>query len=184
MTDDRLHDEISQTGSPAPHTSPCIDTMFRTEAPRLARYFRHKISGTDDPLDLVQEAFLRFLGRSRHGLPGNPAGYLHRIARNLLFERARRRKANGGARECPLPPDFEISVPPSQEREIEAAEMMDAYDNALAQLPPRTREVFLLHRRDELSYKQIAARLGIGVRTVEWHIAEALFRIRRMVDEE
>jgi RNA polymerase sigma-70 factor (ECF subfamily) len=46
------------------------------------------------------------------------------------------------------------------------------------------REVFILHRLQELSYKEIAARLDISVRTVEWHIAEAIVRISRGLDEE
>ena len=46
------------------------------------------------------------------------------------------------------------------------------------------REVFLLHRVDGLSYKDIALQLGISVRTVEWHIAEAIVRIGRGLDRE
>jgi len=46
-------------------------------------------------------------------------------------------------------------------------------------LPRRTREVFLLHRLEGLAYKEIAAQLGISIRTVEWHVAEAILRIGR-----
>jgi RNA polymerase sigma-70 factor (ECF subfamily) len=52
----------------------------------------------------------------------------------------------------------------------------------VAGLPPRTREVFLMHRVEELGYKAIAARLGISVRTVEWHVAEAVARLARDLD--
>ena len=76
------------------------------------------------------------------------------------------------------------STAADQAYSIEASQMMQTYERALATLPPRTRQVFLLHRVDELSYKQIAEQLGIGVRTVEWHVAEALVRIRRVLDGE
>jgi RNA polymerase sigma-70 factor (ECF subfamily) len=61
--------------------------------------------------------------------------------------------------------------------------MQDRYREIVATLPNRMREVFLLHRVDELGYKEIAAHLGISVRTVEWHIAEAIIRISKGLDD-
>lgn len=61
---------------------------------------------------------------------------------------------------------------------------MRQYREALDALAPRTRQVFLLHRVHEKSYKDIAAELGISVRTVEWHIGQALLHITRALDHE
>jgi len=49
---------------------------------------------------------------------------------------------------------------------------------AIARLPKRTRDVFLMHRFDNLSYDRIAHRLGISVKTVEREIARVLCAIR------
>jgi RNA polymerase sigma-70 factor (ECF subfamily) len=62
--------------------------------------------------------------------------------------------------------------------------MRRRYREAVDALPSRMREVFLLHRVDGVAYKEIAARLDISVRTVEWHIAEAIVRIGRGLDRE
>ena len=48
---------------------------------------------------------------------------------------------------------------------------------ALAKLDPRTRELFLLHRTEGLSYGEIAERLGIPHEAVERHVADALYRL-------
>ena len=56
------------------------------------------------------------------------------------------------------------------------------YEAALGQLPPLTRFVFLLNRVDDLSYRQIADRLGIETRAVECCMAEALAMIATFVD--
>lgn len=54
-------------------------------------------------------------------------------------------------------------------------------NKAINQLPERCKEIFLLSRRDELSYKQIAERLGISIKTVETQISIALKRIREIL---
>lgn len=61
-------------------------------------------------------------------------------------------------------------------------EMLALYEAAVDQLPSLTRLVFLLHRVDDLSYREIAARLKIEVRAVECCIAEALVMIGTFVD--
>jgi RNA polymerase sigma factor (sigma-70 family) len=53
---------------------------------------------------------------------------------------------------------------------------------ALTKLDPRTREVFLLHRSEGLSYGEIAQRLGISAVAVERHIAHALFDLARRME--
>lgn len=183
------HDETRATatdGPAAPDTENenfSLDAIYRGEGPRLAKYFRFHSWQRQDASDLVQETFLRFAGYAQRETLRNPVAMLHRIARNLLFEQTRRYKTRG-AKETTLDSTAEIAVQPTQIREIEARQMMDAYQRAVDLLPPRTREVFLLHRVDSLSYKEIAAQLGIGLRTVEWHMTEALLRLRRMMDEQ
>lgn len=44
----------------------------------------------------------------------------------------------------------------------------------LAKLPPRTREIFLMHRLAGFKYREIAAQYGISQSAVEKHIAEAV----------
>src|SRR3546814_10902814 len=56
-------------------------------------------------------------------------------------------------------------------------DVMRAYRRALAELPDRTREVFLLHRVDELAYREIGEKLGISIPTVQYHVARALAHI-------
>ena len=53
---------------------------------------------------------------------------------------------------------------------------------ASAKLDPRTREVFLLHRSEGLSYGEIAERLGISPEAVERHIADALYDLAKRME--
>ena len=50
--------------------------------------------------------------------------------------------------------------------------------NAIDRLPPHCREIFLLSKRDGLTYTEIADELGISVKTVENQISKALKTLR------
>jgi RNA polymerase sigma-70 factor (ECF subfamily) len=54
---------------------------------------------------------------------------------------------------------------------------------ALEGLPPRCRAAFELHRFGNLSYAQIAHRMGISISMVEKHVAEALLRLADALDD-
>lgn len=158
-----------------------LDAVYRTEAPRLMRFLRRRLPSTDDPQDFVQEAFARLAGSNSGGPLRNPEAYLQRIVRNLLIDRSRRTIK---AQHVELVDDLDIAVAPDQADAIEANDMRRLYRSAVDVLPARTREVFLLSRVDEVGYKDIAGRLGISIRTVEWHIAQAIIRLEKALDRE
>lgn len=54
---------------------------------------------------------------------------------------------------------------------------------AVARLPKRTRDVFLMHRLDNLRYDRIAHRLGISEKAVEREMVRALRAIRKAREE-
>lgn len=64
------------------------------------------------------------------------------------------------------------------EDSIEVKELMAIIDDFTNQLPERCREVFLLSRREHLSNKEIAERLGISVKTVENQMTIAIKKLR------
>jgi len=53
-----------------------------------------------------------------------------------------------------------------------------AEELSMEDLPPQRRLIFLLHRNDQLSYKEIAQKLDISPKTVENHIGAALKQLR------
>jgi RNA polymerase sigma factor (sigma-70 family) len=63
------------------------------------------------------------------------------------------------------------------EQEVAAHELIERIERSLAGANPRTREAFLLHRFDGMSYAEIAQRFDISTRAVTNHIAKALILI-------
>jgi RNA polymerase sigma-70 factor (ECF subfamily) len=169
------------SGSPrADEAQQRFDTLYREAAPKLWHRLRIRLGSGEDASDLVHEAFARMLGSGSLGRLRQPEAFLNRIVRNLLIDRSRR--VATGCQHVPIYEQAEIAVPPHQADATEVEQMRDHYREVVASLPERMRQVFVLHRVEELSYKDIAARLGISVRTVEWHIAEAIVRISRGLD--
>ena len=71
---------------------------------------------------------------------------------------------------------------PADERII-IRQNLAAAAGVIRALPPRTRDAFLLHRFEDLTYRQIAGRLGVSVSMVEKHIAEALRQLKKSRDD-
>lgn len=158
-----------------------LDAVYRAQAPGLARYLRARFRNADDIDDMVQDVFTRLAGRRAIGELDHPEAYLRRILRNFLIDRNRR----ATTRPVFVPLEgSEPATPPDQSHAIEVAQMQERYRTTVDGLPPRTREVFLLHRAQETSVKEIAAQLGISTRTVEWHLAQAILRIREALEPE
>ena len=62
-------------------------------------------------------------------------------------------------------------------------EMLELMEAALLALPRLTREVFLAHRLDDLSYGEIATITGVTTRRIEREIARALIALDRALSE-
>jgi RNA polymerase sigma-70 factor (ECF subfamily) len=53
-----------------------------------------------------------------------------------------------------------------------------------AKLPPKTKQVFLLSRESNLTYKEIAEKLHISIKTVEAQMTRALRKMRSILKEQ
>ncbi len=73
---------------------------------------------------------------------------------------------------------------PDAHEVVYASQRLNKVERAVAQLPPRCREVFLIHRLDGLSYSQIAVQLGISVSAVEKHMARACLLLDTMLNDD
>ena len=157
-----------------------LDRAFRDDGAVLLRYLGRHV-GPEAAPDLMQEVFLRAVGSEQRNRLANPAAFLQRIARNLLINRAVSSRRNKIVL-LPLLEEHDLASPPEQELGMEAADLLRLYNRAVMGLSEKTRRVFLMHRVEELSYREIHQRLGISVATVEYHMMKALAHIAQVVD--
>lgn len=159
------------------------DELART-CRRQAYLFALQLTGNpDDALDIAQDAMLRFfrsLSRFDATRPVRP--WLLRIVRNLVRDRARRRRVR---RTESLEPSGEVlrfeprDTRPNPEALASRRQLQVLVWRCLQELPTRYREVLVLRDYQDLPYNEIAVALKIPRGTV----MSRLHRARRRLQE-
>jgi RNA polymerase sigma-70 factor (ECF subfamily) len=65
---------------------------------------------------------------------------------------------------------------------LESRDTLRRLEAAMLKLKPKTREIFMAHRIDGLSYAEIADRTGLSVKGVEKQMGKAIAMIDRLLD--
>jgi RNA polymerase sigma-70 factor (ECF subfamily) len=147
--------------------------------PELRAFLRRTFPTLQDIDDLVQEAYARVIRASDTGSIAEPRAYLFTTARNVAFDLFRRQRP--------------ISIEDLEEKHhlsvveggVDAAETashnqeIELLIEAIHALPTRCREVVTLRKLHNLSYRDIASRLGISENTVNAQLAIGLVRCRQ-----
>lgn len=126
--------------------------------------------------DLVQEVFTK-LWLTRETLPaiGNMNNYLHSIARNYAIDMLRKK-----IRERKRDLDWQHSL--LGESDVAEREMyLDIIDRAVEQLPEQQKKTWLMSRRQQKKYIEIATALGVSRETVKTNLQLANAGITKYV---
>lgn len=125
--------------------------------------------------EVSQDIFMA-IWRNREKLPGmdNFPGYLYVSTRNKILTVVKERVM---ATEEP-PEDRLHSLLTDPASAVEFKELMNGIRRGIELLPARRKEVFMLSRQENLTYDEIASRLGLSKNTVKEHISEALTFLR------
>ena len=159
-----------------------LDARFRK--PLLSFFFR-RTGDRCEAEDLTQQTFLRIYQIS-HGAPAKGADtFVFAVAGFLLKEHWRRRRGDG-ATSAARPGNLDAAADLPELRDDRSPEQVlltrDSLAEALrllAELGPRTHDIYVLFRLDRMKQKEIAARLGISVSAVEKHITRAAAHLAR-----
>lgn len=150
-----------------------LQELFTYFYPRLYNFSRSFLKLEEGIDDILQEVFIRIWENRRNiKTPETFNAYIFTITRNLLLNELRSRLNNEKAKAK----IFKKSVAGEYllSDQIEFDELKEQVDQMVAGLPEKQREVFLLSRKEGLSYKEIATKLGIAEKTVEYHISQAI----------
>ena len=153
-----------------------FDRLFLTYYSRLHRFVMDFSFSSEDAEDIVQDIFAKLWERRNEvTIKTNTSSYLLTLTKNKCIDYIRRKSTvEQYKQEASIRLKALQSIPDYQESDRELEEILK---KALDALPPRCREIFIKSRFEDLTYKEIAAELGISESTVENQIGIALKRL-------
>jgi len=151
-----------------------MERLFSQFQIPLEKYFKKRVYNVGEVDDLVQDVFYRLTKQASPLNLDRPEAYIFQIAANLLRDKARKEITRRASTKQLFDQNENNFEEISPERVLLGKQNLVALKNALNELPERTRVIILLHRFEELKYREIASRLGISVSSVEKHMMDAI----------
>lgn len=156
-----------------------FETVFKLTHPRLLSYCKLFIANNAQAEDLVQECFVQ-LWQKRNSIAPSQS------VESFLFVMLKHRCLNflrdnplfvlkddiTSVKDTDLQQLFEIDFTGTENKTIEE-ELLDALKEEIDKLPEKRRLVFIKSKIEGLKNKEIAAQLGISIKTVEKHLHQA-----------
>ncbi len=160
---------------PQIETVPTLEQLFWTHQDRVLRAAYRITGNMADAEDVAQSVFLRLAANPQD--VKNPESYLYRSAINGALDLLRSRKVG---REVELDNAQSVATGASPEHSLSDRELRRWIRNALADLTPRTAEMFALRYFEERSNREIAQMLGTSqaIVAVVLHHARAKLKKR------
>jgi RNA polymerase sigma-70 factor (ECF subfamily) len=149
----------------------------------------------DDALDVVQQAMLQLVRRYRDRPPQEWNAVFHRILWNAIRDSQRRRavrskiffllpgRRRDGEEGAEDPMAQVADGAPDPARRVATAEAMQVLESALAELPARQREAFVLRCLEGLDVRETASTMGCSEGSVKTHYFRALATLRAQLGE-
>ncbi|WP_174543250.1 RNA polymerase sigma factor [Paraburkholderia monticola] len=167
---------------PPPTSQPMTDrdsditaTVVR-ERTRLVNFIRRRIRDPDDAEDILQDVFQDFVQAYRLPAPIEQASaWLFRAARNRIIDRFRKKKEqpltdlSDGEDDASSEYRLDLALPAHDagpEALYARALLLKALQDALDELSPNQREVFIAHELEGRAFKDMAAQSGVALNTL------------------
>lgn len=146
----------------------------------LCNYVNLYIHDSSVSEDIVQDIFIYFWEkRGSIRMDTSVKSYLFRSSRNKYLNYIRNEKCHQSIKKD-VKSYTETSVN-QDELLIDSLQLEGIINSSIDNLPPRCREVYLLRKNDDLSYKEIASRMEISEKTVENQMTIALKKLKEQL---
>lgn len=143
----------------------------------LMQFLRRCVRDGSDVADLRQDVYVRVYEAAQKKIPNPVRPFLITTARNLVIDRVRREQVVSIEAVADLA-ELEIAEDkPGPERSVMARQELRRLQMALDRLPPRCREAIMLRKVEGLTGREIAARMGITLDTVNEYLAIGMFSL-------
>jgi RNA polymerase sigma factor (sigma-70 family) len=147
-----------------------FNKLFKAQSGDLYKFLYYKYGEQYNPMDIVQEAFIKLWANCHKVSPDKARAFLFTVANNqMLNELTKTKMVVRHQKGNPIRHDME-----SPEFILEESEYKNRLEKAIESLTEEQRVTFLLSRIEGKKHKEIADMLGISQKAVEKRIYTAL----------
>jgi len=173
-----------------------IGEVVQREQSRLRNFIRRRVSDPRDVEDVLQDVFYKLVEANRLLMPiDHVTGWLFRVARNRITDLFRKKRPVNFSeldviREEDEQLDFADLLPARNTKGMAGPEaeylrsvVLEEIEEAIAELPPEQREVFIAHELEGRSFAEMAAAQGLSVNTLLARKRYAVLQLRERLRE-
>lgn len=154
---------------------------FLQHQTRLKRYLSRFLCNPQDVEDAAQEAFLRAYNTEKGREIEQPKAFLYRIAKHIALAQLSRKSRQITDYLADFDTLGDLPGEDSAEDEFIARQTFAIHCEAVVELAPQCRRIYLMRKVYGMSHKEIAERIGIAVSTVEKHLIKGVEQCDRYV---
>lgn len=136
------------------------------------RYFKRP----QDIEDVVQEAFVKVIEAQQDREVLHLRSYMYQTVKNLSLNKLDKSEYKLTESVGEYTEDMTALLSISLEDQIQSQQQFELFCQAVRQLPKKCQRSYILRRVYGLSYKEIAEKMEISIKTVEAHLAKAALR--------
>lgn len=156
-----------------------IEGLVATHGDQLRRFLFARVRNVADVPDIAQEVYLRMLRVPNVESIRSPEAYLFTVAQHVVQQHSLKSTAVPSVALGLAHNTQSVSVHADPAQELAAAQCLDRLQETLDTLSPKARAVFILSRRDGLSFDEIATRLGVSKPMAKKYLMKALLQFRQ-----
>lgn len=150
-----------------------ITTLYHEYNDTLVRYLTIRLRNRQDAVDVAQEAYIRLLRKENLAEIECFQSFMFRTATNISIDLQRRnaRQTRNYEESKSLFGKVDEITP---ERDLNARQTLKEVTEALEKLPLKCREAFKLYKFKNMSYGEIADKMGLSESSIRKYIARGL----------
>jgi len=172
ISDFRLMEQIQKGNVHA------LELLFERYYEPLCNFAFLFLKTSNQTEELVSDVFIRvWQNRDQHGKVIHVKAYLYRSVKNAVISYLRKNRP-GMDELSSLENISKHEITP--ESLLIREDLYKAVGSMIKSMPHQAGLVFRMHKMDGLSYKEIAATLGLSIKTIENHMGKALRFVREL----
>jgi RNA polymerase sigma-70 factor (ECF subfamily) len=159
-----------------------FNILFKRYFNKLYQYARRHTQNNELAEELVMDLMLwLWTKRDTVKLEGDISAYLFKAIKNAIYNHFRKKVLEMDS--IDIHPEGSFMASDATDGAISMKELRSKYNDHINELSPQRQKIFLMSREENLSYKQIALKLNLSVKTVENHIAASIKHLKENFKE-